>query len=367
MKFDNLFQRLKPHFIYNGNIIFSQNNKIIELKEDFSKKTIVDLKTSLFEKLLFKSKYLSRFLRLGIRSSINYKDIFFFSYKKKIYSYDIQRNYLKIEHKFRIGRGPLNYTIIDNIENFENTIVFGEYFGNNSRKHVNIYKRNKKSEWEIVHTFKEGIINHIHSIIPDKYRNCLWIFAGDFDHSSSIWKVENNFKKVERVLYGKQIYRACFGHPSAEGLIYATDTQLEKNSIRILKNNNNNLVSEELYKINGTCVYGANLKDYLVFSTCTEPNHHPNSKLLLYFDNKPGPGIVKNKSDIIVFNKKNNSFRIIASFQKDILPYGLFGIGSIIFPCGLENGNFLYAFLSGSKQYDQDTISFNLEKLINDI
>ena len=65
--------------------------------------------------------------------------------------------------------------------------------------------------------------------------------------------------------------------------------------------------------------------------------------------------------------KKNNSFRIIASFQKDILPYGLFGIGSIIFPCGLENANFLYAFLSGSKQYDQDTVSFNLEKLINDI
>ncbi len=367
MKFENLFKRLKPHFTYNGNIIFSKNNKIIELSKDQSKKIILEFKISLLEKLLFHSKYLSRLFRLGIRSSINYENIFFFSFQKKIYSFDIKKNFLNIEHKFRFGRGPLSYTVIDNIESFEDGIVFGEYFGNNPRNEVHIYKRNKKSEWEIIYTFKKGLINHIHSIVPDKFRNCLWIFAGDFGHSSSIWKVEANFNKVERVLFGKQVYRACFGYPTKEGLIYATDTQFEGNSIRILKINSDTLKSEELYKINGTCVYGANLKDYLVFSTCTEPIHHPNNKFLLFFDNRPGPGIIKNKSDIIIFKKKDRSFKVISSFEKDFLPYGLFGLGSIIFPSGLENSNFLYAFLSGSKQYDQDSIGFDLEKLKNDL
>ena len=215
-----------------------------------------------------------------------------------------------------MGRGPLNYTIIENIKNFENSIVFGEYFGNNSRKHIHIYKRNKNFKWEIIYTFKEGTINHIHSIIPDKFRNCLWIFAGDFDHSSSIWKVENNFKNIERILYGKQIYRACVGYPTEEGLIYATDTQFEKNSIRILRINKGDLLSEELFKINGTCVYGTNLKDYLVFSTCTEPTHHPENKLLLFFDNKPGPGILKNKSDIVLFDKKIVLLKLLEVLRK---------------------------------------------------
>jgi len=364
MKFNNLFKRIKPHFFYNDKIICSSNNQIIEIDENYNKRYIVKLNISFLEKIIFKSNYLSRLLRLGIRSSIHFKDIFFFSFKKKIYSYDVKNNILSVEHKFRRGRGPLSYTCLENIDNFDDGLIFGEYFGNNSRDEVHIYKRKKNSEWEIIYTFKKGSINHIHSIVVDKIRNCLWILAGDFDHSSSIWKVEKNFKTIQRVAYGKQIYRSCFAYPTKEGLIYATDTQLETNSIRLLKIDGKDIKSEEIHKINGTCIYGCELKDYLVFSTSTEPTHHATNKLYLYFDNRPGIGILKNRSEILLFNKKDYSLKNISSFDKDFLPYGLFGLGTIMFPSDSKNNNTLYAFLSGSKNYDQDTIIYNLDSPI---
>ena len=55
----NQFKRMKPHFIYKGSVIFSKNNKIIQLNNGYNKKIILELETSLFEKLIFKSKILT--------------------------------------------------------------------------------------------------------------------------------------------------------------------------------------------------------------------------------------------------------------------------------------------------------------------
>ena len=356
MKF---IKRLKPHFIYKNNLVCSKNNEIYFLSKNFEKDLIIKLNTSFIDKILFKSKYLSRFFRIGIRAAIHNKKSFFFSYKRLLYSYSLDTKKILIEHAFRKGRGPLNFTNIEGLKNFENSVIFGEYFSNPLRDEVHIYKRESSGKWRTIYTFEKNIINHIHSIIVDKYRDCLWILAGDFDHSSSIWKIENNFKVVKRILYGKQIYRSCFAYPTKEGLIYATDTQLHENSIRFLRIDNDTITSEELHKTNGSNIYACELKDYLVFSTSTEPRHS-NSKIVSLIDNKPGAGIIENKSDLILLNKKDYSFKIISSFDKDILPYGLFGLGTIMFPSGLENENKLFAFLSGSKKYDQDLLFYNL-------
>ena len=353
-----LIKRLKPHFIYKNDLVCSENNKIFFLKKNFDKNLVTSLNVNFIDKIFFKSKYLSRLLRIGIRASTHHKNMFFFSYKKKLYSYNLEKKKTFVEHIFRKGRGPLNYTNIKGLNNFDDSIIFGEYFSNPLRGEVNIYRRVSFGKWEIVHTFKKNTINHIHSIVVDKYRDCLWILAGDFGHSSSIWKIENNFNVVKRVLYGKQIYRSCFAYPTKEGLIYATDTQLHENSIRFLRIDNETITSEELHKINGSNIYACELKDYLAFSTSTEPNHS-NSKIFSLIDNKPGTGIIENKSDLILLDKKDFSIKIIASFDKDNLPYGLFGLGTIMFPNGLENENRLFAFLSGSKTYDQDLLFYN--------
>ena len=356
-----ILKRIKPHFLFNQKIICSKNNKIIEYDEKNNSNFLFELQSNWFDRIFFKSKILSRLLRIGIRSSIHYKNNFFFSYKKSIYSYEIKKKLISHEHNFRYGRGPLNFTVIDNLNNFEDGVIFGEYFGNNQRKEINIYKRNEHSDWKIIYTFKKGTLNHIHSIIVDRYRDCLWVLAGDFEYSSSIWKIRNNFKLVEKIVFDDQIYRSCYAYPTKDGLIYATDTQFIENSIRLLKVNNESVTSEEMFKINGTCIYACELKDYIIFSTSTEPKHHVKNKFLMYFDNRPGRGIKDNKSDIIVFNKKSKNFSIIASLKKDCLPYGLFGIGTIMFPNNTQTINTIYAFTSGSKINDQDTMILNIK------
>ena len=354
MNIVKILKRVKPHFSYNNKIIFSKYNEIFEYENGHNKKTLLKLKGSWLEKLFFKSKLLSRLFRLDIRSSTIYKNYFFFSYRKKIYSYHVVTKNILQEHKFRKGRGPISFTEIDNLKGFSNSIVFGEYYSNSKRDKIHIYKRNNDCRWDIIYTFEKGLINHIHAIITDKFRDCLWVLAGDLDHSASIWMIKDNFEFVKRIAHGDQIYRSCYAYPVKEGLIYATDTQFSENSIRLLRINEIETISEELYKINGSCINACELRDYLVFST--EPNFSYNNKLMMYLDNRPGNGIKANKSDIVVYHKTEKVFEVIGSLKKDCLPYGLFGLGTIMFPNNMKDMNKIYAFSSGSKIYDQDTL-----------
>lgn len=115
------------------------------------------------------------------------------------------------------------FTNVKSIKGFDDCICFGGYRDNIDKEPVHIYKRTEIDKWDIVHTFKSGEINHVHNIVADPYRDCLWAFTGDFDEASAIWKITNNFKKVERVLCNNQKYRGCVIFPVNEGLLYATD------------------------------------------------------------------------------------------------------------------------------------------------
>src|SRR5690606_22317341 len=148
---------------------------------------------------------------------------------------------------------PLQITKIEDLKGFNNGIYFGEYFGNPLKSSVKIlqYKDNALDE---VFVFPPGIINHIHNLVVDKYRDCIWLLAGDTDDSAAIYKIQNNFKDIERVVYGKQIYRSCVLFPLETGLLYATDSQYQTNSIRLLSRKAAGWESEHVFDINGPCI-----------------------------------------------------------------------------------------------------------------
>lgn len=116
-----------------------------------------------------------------------------------LYEYDLLDNCLSDGFSLKERIRPLIFTQVKGINGFEDMVIFGGYLGNRDKKPVHIYKRVDKDKWDVVYTFKQGEINHIHNIIPDSYRNCLWVLTGDFDSSSAIWKITDNFKNVERV------------------------------------------------------------------------------------------------------------------------------------------------------------------------
>jgi hypothetical protein len=257
------------------------------------------------------------------------------------------------------GVRALYFTEIESIEGFDNSFVFGGYLSNSQKKSVHIYKRIEQDKWEIIYTFEEGQINHVHNITPDKYNNCVWVFTGDFDNSAAIWKVTDNFKNVERVVSNSQIYRGCIGFPTKEGLIYATDAPFHDNTIRILKQKGNNWVSEKICDIDGSSIYGCKYKDKFVFSTTVEPDGRGSSLLKSMFYQKRGVGIKDNFTHIYIGNYEKN-FKDIFKLEKDIWPF-IFQFGTIKFPSGENNTDYLIFEPVATKKYDQKLVKLKIE------
>lgn len=352
-------KNVKPLF-YNERkqLIVAKGNKIFSYEKDIFTLILV-LPAKLSMRILSKSKLLSRLLRYGVMTGIEYSGAYYFTFGNCIYKYDIKTKVLTTDFTFRKGRGPLNFTIVKGIEHFEDGIYFGEYIGNSAKKSVKVYRRTET--WSVAYSFPDGEINHVHSLVVDKIRKKIWLLAGDFGSSAAIYSVSDNFKTVVPIVSGEQKYRACVAFPTKAGLLYGTDTQKEFNSIRLLKKVDGEWVSVKLHDLNGSCIYGCETLDYFVFSTATEPTELVTNRLLRLLDNKPGPGIKSNTSEIIVCDKKHTNFKQVFSIEKDIYPFRLFQFGAITFPSGFTDNNDVYAYSIGGKGLDLSTIKIDLK------
>lgn len=284
-------------------------------------------------------------------------------FDKKLFSYNIDSSQLTCEIEFAKGKGPLAMSVVSGIKGFNDGIYFGEYINNPDKQKIDVFYSSGSGAWDKVYTFAAGLINHIHAIVPDPFRNCVWILTGDFEHAPGLWRADNMFKDVVPVVAGSQQYRSCVAFATEEGLLYATDTQFESNHIRLLKQLNGKWESEPLARINGSCIYGCAVGDQFVFATSTEPVAIKHNKLLDLLQNKPGPGIEFNESHIIAGNMRKG-FRIISKNKKDILPYKLFQFGAIMFPSGKNPSNKLFSYSVANTQNDLSTEVRSLAKTL---
>src|SRR3989339_43087 len=315
-------------FVNDKEILVSRRNSIyIYNHEDNNSKMVVTLPCSFLMKLILLFPILARIFRSEIRYSIILSEtIFLIVFNKKFYEININEGTFKEIFTVPRGRRPLSITNV--FDNFE-------------RDEVNIYRRIANQDWEIVYTFPPGTIEHIHSIICDNINDCLWILSGDFNSAAAIWLAKKNFKEVKPVLFGDQSFRACVAFPTNEGLLYATDSQFEKNTIRLLKNNGKDWVSEILCEINGPAIYGCKIDNNFYFSTSVEGNPEKLGKFVKFLDKKPGPGIIENYSHIVGGNL-NDGFRTLFKAEKDKLPFILFQFGVFTFPTGENKTGLLF-------------------------
>lgn len=355
MKPSRIIKNTKPICFVNDWLVLYKSPFLIII-DAHTEKEIGKVKVSVpFTKgSLSKIKPLHRLLRLGAKNGIYSMGKIFIIIDKTLYSISIDDFSLKEELVFEKGSGPLHLTSVEDLKNFDNGLYYGDYFGNNSKEPINITRRDSNGNFEVVYTFKKGEINHIHNLIPDKYNDCVWILAGDFDAAASIWKATDNFSTVERVLYGSQQYRSCMAFPTKDGLIYMTDSQFEHNYIRILECKNNRYTSKPIQKINGSVIYGCSMGNKLVFSTSTEPSLTHKNRILNWFVRKPGAGIIKNESHLIA-GTLENGFEIIDVKKKDFLPYRLFQFGTVMFPSGVNPTNKLFSYSVANTKNDLHT------------
>lgn len=362
MKPVSIIHKYKPLFFDGaGKLVLGKANALYRRTAEGDLEFLLALPESRKKRVLAKSRLAFRLARLGFGAGAYFNGLYFFSYGACIYSYCPEHGVLNCEFSFRIGRGPLSFTVVEGINGFEDGIYFGEYFGNRSRQSVHVYKRRSDASWDVLYSFAVGEINHVHSLVPDKVRNCVWLLAGDFEHSASIWMVKSGFTDVQPVLRGEQVYRACTAFPLEQGLLYATDTQITRNSIRLLKYQGGEWISEPLLDINGSCIYGCELRDYFIFSTATEPSDELSSPIISLLDRQPGPGIIENKSDVIAVRKSDLSCNLLYSKSKDFLPYRLFQFGAILFPHGIARDNTLFSYSVANRVNDLSTEVYNLD------
>ncbi len=342
-------------FLPDGKLICYQYGDIVVFDKKTEVKRMPIFKT-FNEKVLSYSNLLSRFLRLGVRSSMAIDTCtILLSMGNKLYELDLMSGVLSKGYYCGEGIRPLIFTSVSNIHGVMDGIYFGGYLGNEEKKPVNIYKRIMTDRWEVVYTFADGEINHVHNIVPDPYRSCLWVFTGDFDKAAAIWKVSDNFKKVERVACADQKYRACVVYALPEGLLYATDAPFADDYIYLL--NPDLMEVKELFPINGSCIYGCQWKDKYVFSSTVEGDGRNMSRLEWLFTRKRGAGIKDNFVHMYIGNL-HEGFKEIYKEKKDILPYYTFQFGVFKFPYGENNTDTLYFHPVATNKNDLALMSY---------
>lgn len=325
-------------FLPNGKLVCYKYGEVLICEKGLVVKKIA-LSCWFKEKYLSRCNYLNRLFRIGIRAAIAIDErTILVSFASRIIEIDLVLGIVSNGYGCDEGVRPLMFCNVEKISSIDDGIYFGGYLLNKSKKPVSVYKRIGMDKWEIVYTYPLGMINHVHTIVNDSYRDCIWIFTGDFGEASAIWKVTDNFRKIERVCFNNQRYRGCVAFSIPEGLLYATDSPFVDNKIYLL--NPADCSVESVAPINGSCIYGCQWNDKYVFSTTVEADGRNETLFKLLFSKKRGAGI---KDDFVhmICGNLEIGFRDIYKEKKDIMPF-LFQFGAFKFPYGVNKTDTLY-------------------------
>lgn len=346
----------KPLCFVNENLLVYKEGKLYLMDtEDNSFSYITGFKFSLKEKIISKFRILTRLFRMEPRLAImKTEKEAYVTFKGKIYSLNLEEKTLKEEHSFKVKMSsPLEMINIQGIKGFKNQICYGEYPSSNPNKNeISIYsKEENEKEWKIKYTFPKGKIDHIHSIVSDKYRNRVWILTGDFGTGAGIFYTEDDFRTVEEFLVEKQLYRSCVLFPQENGIIYATDSPDEENSINFIDLTKKEIEIKKIRDLEGSCIYGTQIGDKLIFSTTVEPSTEGNNRYLDLFSYKRGRGIKSWNCELVIGNLFEG-FERVTEFKKDIFPMGLFQFGTVVFPKGQNSNQKKYIYGNSLKNID---------------
>lgn len=319
-------------------------------RQDFSNDSnpvfLCDLPLQGIKKCLVKLRITERMLRIEPRVAIALgEQEFLLSCAGKIFRINLSDGRLVEEFKLREGmNNPLSFTKLG-----DGSILFGEYFSNNRHESVRIVQR-RGQDWSCVYTFPPNTVYHIHGIVADNDR--VYVLTGDSDSESAIWYTGNHFKTLEKIVGGKQEYRACVAFPYKEGLVYATDTPLESNYLYYLHNTCGVWETKILYEMPGPCIYGTCRKNAYYFATSVEPDARLEDTLRYNFTYKLGKG-VKDRYSHIIRLEKDGEISEVCKFRKDVWPMLLMQFGNCLFP-DTDNEEVLVAPMS-VKKYDGKT------------
>lgn len=351
-----LSKNLSPLCFLPCGALVCYKNGLIYIIEDGVIVRSIRIRNSIKERLFGRCRFISRLLRIGVRCAIALDNSnIILSFGCRLFELNLESGKLSSGVLLGSNIRPLTFSNINGLKSFDDGIYFGGYDASNFNKEpVSIYKRVSTDKWDVVYTFPKGVINHIHNVVPDKYRNCTWIFTGDFDEAAAIWKSDDGFKTVKRIFSGNQKYRGCSAFAMPEGLIYATDSPFAPNYIYCISPN---LQLNTLKAVSGSCIYGCCCNGKLYFSSTVEPDGRNETLLKLLFDYRIGDGIKDKYARIYQFTSSQDIVEIFKA-KKDSLPF-IFQFGTFKFPSGNNGSNSLYFQPTALSNIDMNLMRVN--------
>ncbi len=171
----------------------------------------------------------------------------------------------EVSHNIARGTRPLHIAVVP-----DGRAYWGEYFDNAARDEVHIFASDDSGmHWHVAYTFPKSALRHVHNILYDRWRKCLWIFTGDYGTECKILCASLDLATMEEVVAGNQQARAVAAIVDESGLFFASDTPLEQNYIYHLDRYGT------LYRcgsIPSSSIYGCRTRRALFFSTMIEPS-----------------------------------------------------------------------------------------------
>lgn len=319
------------------------------------KKLVAEVPVSNILRALCHFRLLVRLFRLEPRCvEMIDENLMIFCLMHKVWILNIETAAIQVIFEARPGfSDPLNFCKVGG------HVYWGDYGNNDKRDAVRIYRVDSSLNVETVYGFPQGTIRHIHNIIYSDSSDCFWILTGDNDKDAGIYKSDRWFEQVEPVRIGEQNYRAVVAFPYKKGIIYATDSVEKENHIFVCTADNNYQIVA-ITGINGSCIYGTEIKDWYIFSSTVEPPEGRGLRNL--FSDRLGGGI-KSRDVHVVAVKKNglSDIRIIAKYKKDRWPMKLFQYGAVMFPAGLNDMERLLLCPIACEGHDGDTIEIQFD------
>lgn len=211
----------------------------------------------------------------------------------------------------------------------QGNIFFGEYLANPERGAINIYRYRSGSEaLDLVYTFPDKSIKHIHGIYFDEFTKSLFCLTGDDLSECRILQTLDGFQTVNVIGQGDETWRAVSMLFTEKYLYYGMDAEFRTNHVFQVDRNNGERKS--LGEVSGTVFYSKQFGDELFFSTTAE--NAPSQK--------------ENVAALWHVSQEGHCQQVI-KFKKDLWHGTFFQFGTIHFPYRNAVENALYFYLVG--------------------
>ena len=227
----------------------------------------------------------------------------------------------------------------------DGTIYYGEYGSNPNRMPMRIMlSKDDGLSWSVAYAFADGEINHIHGVFCDSYTNRIWVATGDDDSACIFGYTEDSFKSFVKKYRGSQQYRVCVPMFTDKEIIYATDSQYNQNVIRSINRENGKI--NDICEIQGSGIYGVQLKNGFAISTTVEPS-----------------AINLEQKSQLWFSSNGRNWVDVCSFEKDIWEKRYFQFGTLRFPTYEGKSEYLVITGRAVKKLDGKSLIMSISNI----